>query len=611
ASRATLTTGTPIINGGSLDGYRVQRGSVTVGGAGLDARQTDHTAILARAIEVNAGIWANALQLVTGVNDISADQTTVQARPADTGTAPAFALDVANLGGMYAGKITLVGTEAGLGVRNAGTIGASAGDVVIDAKGWLSNKGSLQASTHLSINVQGEVKNEKDIYAGGVLNIETRQALTNSGLIAAHGDLNVQAGSVNSTGSLAAGLNTDGSLKAAAARLDIQVEQQLTAQGNNLASGHVRLEGQALDIAGSQTRTQTLDLRASGRGTQAAPGTGLIDSRNADVLAYGNVSIDGNQLRTTDARLQALGDIGIAVTHVDNRTGLIRSGGGITVVANEIDNRDTRTAAGADPLGVIAQRVHLTTGDLLNQTGAIVAEENLTVVGTATGSGRIENAQGLLSAGATLDIHEATTATPATSRRLSITNTAGTLIADERLAVSARSLSLDGDVLSQQDMTLSLQGDHTHTAGSRTVANRDLTLGIENGGLHNSGALLAGRNLGFTATSLENTATGEISAGTTTDIAVTETLTNRGLIDGKNTRLRAQDLNNIGTGRIYGDVLVIQATALLNDTETVGGVRSDAVIAARERLDIGVQTLVNREGATIFSAGDMAIGGAL
>ncbi|WP_332748418.1 S-layer family protein, partial [Hydrogenophaga sp.] len=41
------------------------------------------------------------------------------------------------------------------------------------------------------------------------------------------------------------------------------------------------------------------------------------------------------------------------------------------------------------------------------------------------------------------------------------------------------------------------------------------------------------------------------------------------------------------------------------------GVRSDAVIAARERLDIGVQTLVNREGATIFSAGDMAIGGAL
>jgi filamentous hemagglutinin len=84
ASRATLTTGTPIMNGGALDGYRVQRGSVTVNGAGLDARQTDHTAILARAIEVNAGIWANELRLVTGVNDVSADQATVQAQPVGT-----------------------------------------------------------------------------------------------------------------------------------------------------------------------------------------------------------------------------------------------------------------------------------------------------------------------------------------------------------------------------------------------------------------------------------------------------------------------------------------------------------------------------------------------
>lgn len=714
ASRAMLTTGTPIMNGGALDGYRVQRGSVSVGGAGLDARLTDHTAILARAIEVNAGIWANDLQLVTGANDIGADQTTVQAQPA-SGTPPAFALDVANLGGMYAGKITLVGTEAGLGVRNAGTIGASAGDVVIDANGWLSNKGSLQASANLSIHLRGELHNEKDIYAGGVLNIQTQQAvtnsgqinaegnvlvqaaatenrvgariasnagievrssgaqlnqgvivsagslrlqaaqldnegrllstagdmriisqgavsntgpaaqmyaagqqhiqasgtLTNSGLIAAAGDLTVQAGSVHGTGTLAAGLNTDGSLNAAAARLDIQVEQQLTAKGNNLASGHLRLEGRALDISDSQTRAQTLNLNATGRGAQAAPGIGLIDAHNADVLAYGNVEIDGQALKTTDAQLQALGDIDIEVTQLDNQGGLIRSGGSLTATATRIDNRDTRTAAGSAPLGVIAQSIHITTGDLLNQSGAIVAAEALTVTSAGTGSHQIENSRGLLSAGTTLDMHEATTASPTAARHLSITNTAGTLIADARLAITAKSLSLDGEVLSQQDMALSVQGDHTHAQGSRIVANRDLTLDIEDGGLRNSGALLAGRNLGFTATSLENTTTGEISAGTTTDIEVTEALINRGLVDGKNTRLRAQDLNNIGTGRIYGDALAIQATSLLNDTETVGSVRSDAVIAARERLDIGVQTLINREGATIFSAGDMAIGGAL
>lgn len=92
ASRATLTTGTPILNGGSLEGYRVQRGVISINGAGLDATLTDHTGILARAIEVNAGIWAKDLKLVTGVNDISADQVGVSANAAAAqGPIPRFA----------------------------------------------------------------------------------------------------------------------------------------------------------------------------------------------------------------------------------------------------------------------------------------------------------------------------------------------------------------------------------------------------------------------------------------------------------------------------------------------------------------------------------------
>ena len=43
ASRATLTTGTPLLQGGSLESYRVQRGTISINGAGLDATLTDHT----------------------------------------------------------------------------------------------------------------------------------------------------------------------------------------------------------------------------------------------------------------------------------------------------------------------------------------------------------------------------------------------------------------------------------------------------------------------------------------------------------------------------------------------------------------------------------------
>jgi len=126
-SRATLTTGTPQYGTlGTLDTFLVQGGTITVSGNGLDLSTTDYAAILSRALQVNAAIYASELKVVTGANQISADHAQV-APTAGTGNGPTFALDVSALGGMYAKKITLIGTEAGLGVRNAGNIGASAG----------------------------------------------------------------------------------------------------------------------------------------------------------------------------------------------------------------------------------------------------------------------------------------------------------------------------------------------------------------------------------------------------------------------------------------------------------------------------------------------------
>ncbi|MEO8631267.1 MAG: filamentous hemagglutinin N-terminal domain-containing protein, partial [Betaproteobacteria bacterium] len=107
ANRATLTTGTPIMNGGSLDGYLVQRGAITIQGAGMDASQVDFTDVIARAVQVNAGIWANDLKIAAGANRVSADHTQITAI-AGIGAPGAVAIDVAQLGGMYAGKIRLI-----------------------------------------------------------------------------------------------------------------------------------------------------------------------------------------------------------------------------------------------------------------------------------------------------------------------------------------------------------------------------------------------------------------------------------------------------------------------------------------------------------------------
>ncbi|HHW7568852.1 TPA: hypothetical protein ACU21S_002206 [Mannheimia haemolytica] len=85
-------------------------------------------------------------------------------------------------------------------------------------------------------------------------------------------------------------------------------------------------------------------------------------------------------------------------------------------------------------------------------------------------------------------------------------------------------------------------------------------------------------------------------------------ITNRGLIDGEKTLLNATEINNIGTGRIYGDHLSLKAKNINNLAETVDGKVSSATIAARERLALGIDTLINRDGAYILSLGQAYIG---
>ncbi|VDZ69830.1 filamentous hemagglutinin family outer membrane protein [Klebsiella aerogenes] len=84
-------------------------------------------------------------------------------------------------------------------------------------------------------------------------------------------------------------------------------------------------------------------------------------------------------------------------------------------------------------------------------------------------------------------------------------------------------------------------------------------------------------------------------------------MVNRGLIDGGLTHIVATTLTNIGSGRLYGDAVALQAATLTNAAEN--GVA--ATIAARASLAMGVGTLNNQDHALIYSDGTLAIGGQL
>ena len=233
ASRATLTTGTPVMNAGALEGFRVQGGQVRVEGLGLDVSTTDHAAVLARAVAVNAGIWAKALTVVTGSNDVSTGATRITAT-APSGTAPAFALDVAALGGMYAGQIRLVGTEAGLGVNQAGLIDAR-GALTLDVNGWLSQSaGARTYGDAVSIRAQG-VRNK------------------DGAVIAARDSLSIVAGAIH---------NTEGALLLSAGDMALSASERIENRSASIeALGNLSITTPVLVNANDHFETQLVQVQ--------------------------------------------------------------------------------------------------------------------------------------------------------------------------------------------------------------------------------------------------------------------------------------------------------------------------------------------------------------
>jgi filamentous hemagglutinin len=440
--------------------------------------------------------------------------------------------------------------------------------------------------------------------------IETANAngdITNSGRILAQGNLGLDAATdvVNLVGAiLGAGVQPDGSL-GGARNLTIAAGQNARLQGKNLASGNLTAKGNTVDLNHSQTQADSITLTATHGDIDASSAT-ITAQHQLQANASGSFINDQAQtaagtLQLTAANLSNLdglillgdssGASDITLSNLfDNRGGLLHTTGQMQITANQVDNRNTTQSA----QGIQGNDVTITADRINNGSGHILANQNIQL----NSAGQIDNSQGLVSAGGNLSAQDGQA-----TRSLAITNTQGTFVAGQNLAVISATLSGDGQLYAQQDIHLLLDGGFDNSG--TLIANYDADLNI-GGTLTNSGSLEAGNKLTTQASAVDNRATGVINAAdnrTTT----TGTITNRGLIDGGTTRLQANTIDNLGTGRIYGDHIAIGANDLTNENEN----GTAGTIAARNRLDIGVQTLENKEHALIYSAGDMSIGGAL
>ena len=193
AGRATMTTGKAQLENGELKGYEVNGGKVKVTGKGMDNRQADYTDIIAENAQIDGGVWSKkAIKVTTGKNKVDrtndsvvyvGDKNTVES-DRTLETPQTYSVDVSQLGGMYAEKIHLVDNGQGLGVRNAGHIGDSAGEVKIDSQGKIVNEGFVGGSENAQLNAKKNIENRGTVYAKAQTQLNAQNIDNKQGVIA-------------------------------------------------------------------------------------------------------------------------------------------------------------------------------------------------------------------------------------------------------------------------------------------------------------------------------------------------------------------------------------------------------------------------------------------
>ncbi|ATM77595.1 hemagglutinin [Serratia fonticola] len=194
----TLTTGKPQFDKqGALEALEVKKGTVTVGGKGMDGKAQDYVDIISRATELNGQINAKNLSLTLGANRIGFKDGTIKPITGE-GAKPQLAVDTKALGGMYANKIRLVATEDGVGV-NLKEVSGQQG-VMLSANGKITLGGYTYSKTDLNLSAR-EIQVVAGTQAHAVRDLTlAATTLNNQGVLTAGHDIQVFSDTVRNTG---------------------------------------------------------------------------------------------------------------------------------------------------------------------------------------------------------------------------------------------------------------------------------------------------------------------------------------------------------------------------------------------------------------------------
>lgn len=484
-NHATLTTGTPnIASDGSLSGFTVNQGNVTIGSLGANASAQQIFDIVARSVTVNGVInvgTTGSLGITTGNNVWNYASRSVTGSVAGSGAAPTYSIDSTVLGGMYAGRISIIATEAGVGVRMLSNAAASADDFTLSSAGAIEIQSAISAQRNASITTTSSTGNQ-DIYLNGTS--AEISAANNLALSATNGQIALSEGklyaanNVTLTGATLSDVSTTGATRFAG------VNNTITTTGAASINGGVWGAGSAL--------TGTFDNLS-------------IGANGATIYAGTTLGLSGtNGLSLGTAGIKSAGDMTLAAS----TGGISTAAGASQGIETTAGNLNLTTGSGFINAGMIRADAGNITGTIngtLTNSGTILAD-----AGSITGAinGALTNS-GALHSGGDMTLNAPT---------VNNTNTGG-ISSNTTLTVNATTGNLDnyGALYAGQTLNANAWGTFTNYVGGTMDSGGDINVDTVAPYFNNPGTFInnntvnAGGNIDIAATYFHNDVSGDLT----------------------------------------------------------------------------------------------------
>lgn len=338
---------------------------LTIAGTGLDLESVSSTDLVANLMNVVAPIYGGNNEVNLRAGDKQFDYATKQvtsdnSHPANNSPTE-LAIDASSLAKVQAGKIYMIATKEGFGIKWSADLLAQRAGVNVDAAGNIyygniasvsgnievtSRKGSIEqngiaqttdVNSDIKLNAFDNITNYGQFLSARDISLETKKTFNNQSLLLnlSDNDFTIKARDVVNSGMLSA--HRDLSIEAAATLINSKAligGRDLTLKANQITNYDSIGANNKVIITANDFLTNNKDITSLG--TSANDGVTINAktlNNNKQIAAKNSITINSGILNnnTADSLILAFNDINLNTISLDNTSASIQAGNNLTL----------------------------------------------------------------------------------------------------------------------------------------------------------------------------------------------------------------------------------------------------------------------------------------